>query len=223
MATLSISSKNGRIIAGGESYQSASLVAMHGDSVFTLVDAGIHRASIRDAKTTQLAVKKDAQWGSMLSFVSYGGNLYLLDTAKSRIWKYIATESNFSETREYLNPDTLPDLSQATGMAVDSGIWVGTRDGRILRFLQGKEETFAPRGVEPSLGKMLLVATTEEDKNLYVADSDNKRVVVLDKDGVYLAQYVWSGALAPTQLVVSEKLKLIVLLADGKLYSIELK
>ncbi|MBI3955641.1 hypothetical protein HY339_00095 [Candidatus Gottesmanbacteria bacterium] len=220
---LTVPAKKGEIIAGGASYRGASLVAMHGDSVFTLAGDGIHRASLPENKTTPLVVKKDDQWGSIGAMVSYGGNLYLLDTAKSRIWKYIATDTGFSETREYLNPDTLPDLSQATGMAIDGGVWVGTKAGRIFHFVQGREETFAVRGVEPPFGKTLMVATTEEDKNLYVLDSDNKRVVVLDKDGVYLAQYVWSGNLTPIQIVVSEKLKLILLLGGGKLYSVELK
>lgn len=222
VATVSISAKNGRIVAGGESYRGATLLTMHGDITYVIASSGIHRIS-REGKTTPLIVKKDDQWGNIASFISYGGNLYLLDTAKSRIWKYIATDLGFSETREYLNPDTLPDLSLATGMAVDGGVWVGTRDGKVLHFVGGREESFTPRGVQPSFGKILVVATTEEDKNLYVLDSDNKRVVVLDKDGMYLAQYVWSGSLTPTQIVVSEKLKLILLLGGGKLYSLELK
>lgn len=222
VAALTIPAKNGRILAGGESYRGATLLTMHGEIMYVLVEGGIHRIS-REGKTTPLIIKKDDQWGNITSLLSYGGNLYLLDTGKSRIWKYIATDLGFSETREYLNPDTLPDLGLATGMAVDGGVWVGTRDSRIFHFVGGHQETFTPRGVEPSFGKMLVVATTEEDKNLYVLDSDNKRVVVLDKDGVYLAQYVWTGSLTPTQIVVSEKLKLILLLADGKLYSVELK
>lgn len=222
VATVGIPGKNGRIVAGGESFRGATLLTMHGDITFVLAGGGIHRIS-REGKTTPLIVKKDDQWGNIASFISYGGNLYLLDTGKSRIWKYIATDLGFSETREYLNPDTLPDLSLATGMAVDGGVWVGTRDSRIFHFVQGHQETFTPRGVEPSFGKTLVVTTTEEEKNLYVLDSDNKRVVVLDKGGVYLAQYVWSGALTPTQIAVSEKLKLILLLADGKLYSVDLK
>ncbi|MEK7543605.1 MAG: hypothetical protein AAB557_01960 [Patescibacteria group bacterium] len=222
-AVVAIQSKNGRIIGGGESYRGASLLAVHGDTIFVLVDGGLHRVSASDGKTTPLVVRGDTQWGTIASVVSYGGNLYLLDTGKSRIWKYVATEKGFSEIREYLNPDTLPDLSQGTGMAADGGIWVGTGDRRIIHFVQGKEETFAPRGVEPSLGKTLVVATTEEDKLLYVLDSDNKRVVVLDKEGVYQAQYVWAGSMVPNQLFVSEKLKRILLLADGKIYSVELK
>lgn len=223
VAVLSPSTKKGEIVAGGESYRGARLLTMHGDSVFVLVPDGIHRASVQDKETATTVIRKDDQWGSIASIGSYGGNIYLLDTEKGRIWKYVAAGDGFSEMREYLNPDTLPDLSRGTGMAIDGGLWIGTKDGKILRFMGGREETFTPRGVEPGLGKTLVVATTEEDRNLYVLDQDNKRVVVLDKDGVYLAQYVWTGTLMPTQLVVFEKLKLLLLLADGKLYSIALK
>lgn len=223
VAAVGIASKNGKIVAGGGSFAGAKLLAVHGDSVYVLVDEGIHAVSLRDGKTTPLIVKRDSGWGSIAAMVSYGGNIYLLDTEKSRIWKYMAVEKGFSGISEYLNPDTLPDLSQSIGMAVDGGIWVGTRDGDILRFNQGRQETFAPRGVEPAVGQTLMVATTEEDKHLYILDSDNKRVVVLDKDGVYLAQYVWTGNIVPAGIVASERLKLILLLADGKLYSIALK
>ncbi|MDP1722418.1 MAG: hypothetical protein Q8L37_04345 [Candidatus Gottesmanbacteria bacterium] len=230
VATITIPAKNGKIVAGGSSFVGAKLLTVRGDNVYVLVDDGIHAVSLRDGKTTPLIIKKpspmaggDTQWGSIVGMVSYGGNIYLLDVGKSRVWKYVATERGFSGMSEYLNPDTLPDLSQGTGMAVDGGIWVGTRFGGILRFNQGRQETFTPRGIEPGLGKTIVVATTEEDKHLYVLDSDNKRVVVLDKDGVYLAQYVWTGTSIPTELMVSERLKLILLLADGKLYSLQLK
>ncbi|MEK7141733.1 MAG: hypothetical protein AAB800_04310 [Patescibacteria group bacterium] len=229
VATITMPAKNGKIVAGGSSFVGAKLLTVHGDSVYVLVDDGIHAVSLRDGKTTPLVAKRDTQWGSITAIVSYGGNIYLLDSGSSRIWKYIATDAlpggrqGFSGMSEYLNPDTLPDLSQGTGMAVDGGIWVGTRDGNVLRFNQGKQETFTPRGVEPALGKTLIVATSEDDKHLYVLDTDNKRVVVLDKDGVYIAQYIWTGNIAPIEFFVSEKLKLILFLADGKLYSMGLK
>lgn len=223
VVAFTLSSKNAQVVAGGEGYRGARLITIHGGSIYVLVEDGIHKTTVSEKKTSQNIIKKAPEWGTIGALEYYGGNLYLLDTAKSRIWKYVATDLGFSETREYLNPDTLTDLSQATGMVIDGGVWVGTRDGRILRFLQGKEQTFVPQGVEPVLGKTLIVSTTEENKNLYILDTDNKRVVVLDKDGIYLSQYVWTASLAPTQLMASENMKKIVLLIDGKLYSIELK
>ena len=228
--SVSVSSKNGQIVAGGDAFANAARIAIHGDTLYVLTATGIARTSVSDKKTTADVVKKDNQWGTIASLASFGGNLYLLDTQKGRIWKYVATDKaapaggqGFSELREYLNPDTLPDFSAATSLAIDGSVWVSTGQGKILRFIQGREATFAPQGVEPAFGKHLMVYTDDTAKNVYVLDSANKRVVVLSKDGIYLAQYVWKGNVAATALLVPEKLNKILLLAEGKIYAIELK
>lgn len=224
--SMDFSSKKGHVAGGGVGFGGASAVAAHGDKIYTLTESGIHETRTSDNKTTQSVIPKDSQWGSIAGMVAYGGNLYLLDTQKGRIWKYVSADKTlhgFSELREYLNPDTLPDFSQATGMAIDGTVWVGTRLGKLLRFIQGKESTFAPEGVEPAFGPDLFVFTSDDVKNLYVLDSQNKRVVVLDKDGNYLAQYVWESNMSPDQIAVSEAKKMILLLAEGKIYSLDIK
>ncbi|MCX6791488.1 MAG: hypothetical protein NT149_00430 [Candidatus Gottesmanbacteria bacterium] len=218
-----VTSKNARVLGGGPTYAGLSYVAIHGTYVYVLTDAGINEVGITDKKTTENVVKKDPQWGNISSLVSFGGNLYLLDREKSRIWKYVATDTGFSETREYLNPDTLPDLGRASSMAIDGSVWIGTADGKIMKFTQGKPDTFTPQGVNPAFGENLTVYTSDTTTNLYVLDGQNKRVVVLDKDGTYLAQYAWPEDVTPTQLAVSEEQKKIYLLAAGQLFAITLK
>ncbi len=220
---VSVTSKKAEVMAGGGEYQGLSLVAAYGDKLYALVDGGIHMIRGSDKKTVPLVIKKDNQWGKIDTLFAFSGNLYLLDTVKSRVWKYVATENGFSDLREYLNPDTLPDLSRATSMAIDGSVWVGTAAGKVLRFTQGKENTFIPQGVDPGLGDNLVVYTSDVVKNLYILDVQNKRVVVLDKEGVYLAQYVWEDNFSPKQLAVSEANKKILFLAEGKIYSVDLK
>lgn len=219
---LSVSSKTGKIIGGGTGFENISAVDAQGNMVYVLTPNGVHQIS-QETKNTKLVINKSNEWGNVKTMIMFGGNVYVLDTTKSRIWKYIATESSFSEMKEYLNPDTLPDLSRATGMAIDGSVWIGTTDGTIQRFTQGKENTFVHKGVDPPFGKNLTVFTSDETKNVYVLDALTKRVVVLDKDGIYLAQYVWTIEITPNQLVVAEKQGKILLLAAGKLYSIDLR
>ncbi len=234
--SLDIAAKNGKIVAGGETFTGSTLIANSTTTAYVFTGSGISAVDIQAKTTKDNVVKKDDQWGAIKNLNAFGGNLYLLDSGKNRIWKYIATDSGLSDRREYLNPDTLPDLSKATSMAIDGSVWVGTTDGptsssdaglrgagKILRFTQGKENTFLPQGVEPAFGSNLVVYASDSTKNVYVLDRDSKRVVVLDKDGMYLAQYVWNGTLNATQLVVSEDAKKILLLADGKIYSIDVK
>lgn len=227
---LDVTSKNTQVLGGGSTYSGLSYVAIHGTNAYVLTNSGINQVRTTDKQTSANVVKKDPQWGSIASLVSFGGNLYLLDREKSRIWKYVATDTavpagrqGFSDTREYLNPDTLPDLGRATSMAIDGSVWIGTADGKIMKFTQGKTDTFVPKGVDPAFGQNLTVYTSDTTTNLYVLDGQNKRVVVLDKDGTYLAQYAWQENIISTQLAVSEEQKKIYLLAAGQLFAITLK
>lgn len=220
---LTLPAKSGQIAGGGEQYADASAIAVYGDRLYVLVPGGVHMIRLSDRKTVPNVAKKDDAWGAIRSIVAYGGNLYLLDTAKSRIWKYVATETGFSERREYLNPDTLPDLSKGTSMAIDGSVWIGTTDGRVLRFTQGKEQTYILQGLDSPLGTNILVDTEDGQKYLYILDPANKRVVVFDKDGLYMAQYLWEGDLAPTGFAISEEQKLIFLLSAGKIYATPLE
>ncbi len=219
---LDIASKKGQIIAGGASFEGATLVGIHGDRHFVLGSSGIHQVDVDDKKTSSAVISKDDAWGDIRDLVSFAGNIYLLDAQKGRIWKYVVTEKGFSTIREYLNPDTLVDLSQATTLSIDGAVWVGTRIGKLFKFTQGKEDTFISIGIDPPLGTNLVAYTNDELKHLYVLDAENKRVVVLDKDGMYVAQYAWEDALPVSDLVVSEASGKILLLGEGKLYVIEL-
>lgn len=220
---ISISSKTGTIIGGGAGFENISAVDVQGTTVYVFTPEGVHKITTDNASKTLASIKKGSEWGVIRAMSVFGGSVYLLDTQNSRIWKYIATDSGFSELKEYLNPDTLPDLSRASSMAIDGSVWLGSSDGKILRFTQGKENTFVSKGIEPPLGQHLFVYTSDETKNLYILDTNNKRVVVVDKEGIYLAQYAWTSEVVPSQLAVSEKQGKILLLAAGKLFSIDLR
>lgn len=219
---VSLSSKKGSIIGGGEQLQGIQRVAASETRVFVLKDDGV---SIIDEgyEPGEIVIPRSDQWGRIQAMGSYGENVYLVDVYHSRVWKYTPSGAGYGELREYLNPDTLPDLREVNTMAIDGSVWLSTNDGQILKFTGGKQDTFEWSGVEPSFGERLSVYVNEEIENVYVLDEDNKRIVVLAEDGLYIAQYAWSGDIEVQSMFVSEKAGLIVLLIDGKLYSIGLQ
>jgi len=219
---ISADTKNAQIIGGGTDATAIQSIGIHGDNVYALTPDGIVKYTIGEKKSSVI-IKKDAQWVAPSSIVVFGGNIYLLDVAKSRIWKYVATDMGFSELREYLNPDTLTDLSKTTSISIDGSVWLGTTTGTIIKFTQGKEQTFTPKGVEPPLGTNLSVYTSDTAANLYVYDAQQSRMVVLDKEGMYISQYRFTSAGSPTSFIVSEELKKALFLVDGKIYALALK
>lgn len=237
--SLGMSSKSGKVIGGGSAFDGASLIGLHGDTVYILVNDGIHALSLNDMSVKPRVIARASEWGTIQGFVAFAGNLYLQDTTHSRIWKYVRIQTkekdkeatttattplfSFSELREYLNPDTLPDLSKTLTMAIDGSVWLGTSQGQVLKFTQGKDDPFIPKGLEQNFGQMVFVYTDDDCEFVYVLDRDNKRVVVFEKNGTYKAQYHIAADVAPSGLAVSEELKKIFLFIDGKIYAVELK
>lgn len=218
--TLSISSKAARVVAGGESFKEGRFVAVHGEDIFVF-DESLKKVVVPGGYLTEV-VSVDPTWGEVADIAVYAGNVYLLDTTHQQIWKYSQTETGFSPRRNYLLPDTLPDLSGVTEMVVDGSVWV-VKGREIVRFIQGGEAVWQVIGLDENLGERISLYTDDTTKNIYILDQEKKRVVAVDKDGTYLSQYRWSESIAITDFVASEVLKKILLLAGGTIYAIELK
>jgi hypothetical protein len=216
-------SKSGAIVGGGESFTGSAHIAAYGDKLYVWTPKGIHMVRLSDQKTVQNVIPISDQWGTISDMAAFGGNIYLLDTQKNRIWKYVATEKGFSELFEYLNPDTLPVLTKTTNMVIDGSVWLGSTTGDVTRFTAGKENPLTLQGEDTPLGNTLEVYTNDANKMVYVLDSDHHRVVIFDKDGLYMAQYIWDNDLRVSEILASEVLKKLYLLADGKLYTISLQ
>ena len=95
--TLALSSKNGQIVGGGGTLDGSQYVAIHGDSVYLFTPEGIHVVNLSDKSIKPSVIKKATDWISIKAMTAFGGNLYLLDQGKGRIWKYVATASAFSD------------------------------------------------------------------------------------------------------------------------------
>lgn len=205
----------------------AKLISLHGDNIYVFTAAGIYSLNTRNKKN-QLIIKKDEAWGDIVFLNAYAGNLYLLDRkgnpepSTGQIWKYIGMESGFSERRPYLVSDIKPDFSGVREMAIDGSIWV-LLSGEILKFANGRPDNFLISGLEDNFGHPRAIFTNEKSRNLYLLDQENKRVLMIGKDGAYQAQYEAEEIGQAQDLVVSEEEKKIFLLIGNKIYYIEIK
>ena len=216
---LNITKKSAKIFSGDEKLsQSISAVGTSQEN-YVLIDS-IYQIG-NDGKLKEV-ILKDEKWGNIVNMYFYGGNLYLLDTLNNQIWKYIRTETGFSEIRNYLTQDTQVDLASATKLAINGSVWVsgGTQ---MFKFAQGVKELWQIQGLPESLGDKLLIFTSDNVKNVYILDKLQNRIIQTDKDGAYLSQYVWKEKYEITDFMVSESLGKILLLVGDKIYSIEIK
>jgi hypothetical protein len=152
----------------------------------------------------------------------YFGNIYVLDKDGKQISKFVQTSSGFGQAN-YFTTGTSPDLSNAASIAIDGSIWILFKDGTIEKFTKAKADTFSITGLDKSFSNPTRIYTTVDFINIYVLDSGNSRIVVLDKTGSYKAQYQADILKNATDFEVLETDKKVYVLSGGKIYQIDLK
>ncbi|MBU1000194.1 hypothetical protein KKE78_02245 [Patescibacteria group bacterium] len=223
LVVIDLAKKSNQILAGKEKLGEASSASINGELAFIYSqDKGILRVDTKNSKLNVVA-EKDSEWGDIKDIYGFAGNVYLLDSGKNMIWKYLPTAEEYSGKREYLSKGTTVDLSGSLKMQIESSIYVLKNGGEMLRFTKGDKDNFSyselPSGVKDP--KSFFVSSDTE--NLYLLDSGNSRLLILTKTGSFKGQITGNKFGSATDLVVDEENKKVYLLEGSKMFQVDLK
>jgi hypothetical protein len=219
--SLGTKTKTAGIIGGGDDLKKESYIDFIGDHVYVFTPVNIYDFN-RASNTFKTLFKPSEKWGKIKGLHTFAGNIYLLDSGNNQIWKYQGTDYGFGEIAPYLKDRV--DFSNTISFAIEGAIYVLSTSGNVAQFSSGNAQNFEITGLETPLKYPTSIFTTDETKNIYILDSG--RVVVLDKKGVYQAQYVLPRTqnLEPSPLILAdETVKKVFLFSGSKVYSFDLK
>ncbi len=138
-----------------------------------------------------IAINGIETWQNPIAVGSYFGNFYVLDAGANQIYRYLPTANGYENPPDpYFAEGVLVNLNDAVDMAIDGSIYVLHRDGRIQKFTGGQPDEFQITGLDEPFNNPTAIYTSldEEVQYLYIADSGNKRIVQLGKDGQFIRQ-----------------------------------
>lgn len=231
LVVLDLKDKKPQILAGALQLGSASFASINGSKVYAFSpDKGITLIDLEDGNSPKpsVIVKPDPDWGIITDIVGFSGNVYLLDSTKNQSYKYTPVKSGYSDKILYLRPDQKSDFAGAKKMDIDYSVWVLKSGPEILKFTGGYADSFSVSGMDKNLADLKSIFIAEGDSkdvdngNAYFLDSQNSRLVVLNKKGQYLSQYTGDKFKTASDFVVDEKEKKIYLLEGGKIYQLPL-
>lgn len=214
--TLSVPKKSTREVTDKQ-IKGANLVASYKDDIFYFKDGeGIFKID-SDDKITQV-IKKDDEWGTIADIAIYNGNIYLLDSGKQQIYKYLGASDGFSGKNTYFKNGSPVNLQNAVSMAIDTSIYVIDADV-VYKFTQGGRDAFKINfpGDNPTFSKIF---TNKETDKVYLLDKKNGKVFVVSKDGQYEKQISAGIFKKANDFLVLESEKSIYILAGDKIYTV---
>ncbi|MDO8265138.1 MAG: hypothetical protein Q7T34_02095 [Candidatus Parcubacteria bacterium] len=145
----------------------------------------------------------------------YGQNIYLLDSKNGEIIKFSAVSNTSSNWLEA----SAEKIIGAKSIAVDGNIWILTGDNKIDRYLKGKYMETLDLTVFPGLDNALRIRVSSGSPYLFIMD--NKRVVIMDKQGNLIKQYQSEAFDNLIDFEISPDGKEIHILNGNKIYLIK--
>lgn len=194
------------------------LASLYSDRNFILTNNGIWEID-GNAKN---AVPKKNNFGDNILISAYAGNFYILDKNTSSLWRFQGDGGSFGTKENWLAQGVKPDLSNVTSWSIDGNVWLLTNTYQILKLGNGNPLDFSLKNIDED-PKAIDIYTNEDNKYIYLLDKVNKRVLVIDKEGNYKAQYLINNIQNATKIIASESAKKIILLESDKLFSLDIK
>lgn len=223
LVIVDLAKKSNQILAGSEQLGDAEYVSLNGGLAFVYSsDKGISKLDSTNSKLSNI-IKKDSEWGEIKDIYAFAGNVYVLDSGKGQIWKYLSTADGYSNKRNYFNSEITVDLKGALRMQIESSIYVLKAGGEIVRFTRGAKDNFSLGGLDKGVKDPKSLFVSSDTDNLYLLDSGNSRLLILTKTGAYKGQITGNKFATATDLVIDEKGKKVYLLEGSKIFQVDLK
>lgn len=154
-------------------------------------------------KTEDSKIKKiidqDSEWGTALIPGVFNSNIYILDSQKNDVLKYIPTETGYGEKTSYFK-GTIPSLSDANSLAIDGSLYIGMIDS-VAKFTSGLQEKFDVKTPQTS-SQFIKTLTNSDAEQVYVWDKKNGNLTLLSKEGSYVKSIRSTSFQKATDVVV---------------------
>jgi len=162
------------------------------------------------------------QNASIAALTIYNRRLYTLDAQSGQVYKHDVIKTGFAQGKEWLkNADA--GLKNGIDLAIDGDLFILGNDGKISKFTSGAPQPFSVQGLDPALTSANEIWTYTDLDYIYILDSSNKRLLVLDKIGQLKSQITAEEFSNPTGMAVDEQKSTAYILDSNRLFQINLK
>jgi len=151
----------------------------------------------------------------------YNRRLYSLDTFNNQIYKHDSIKNGFDMGKDWLK-DLSINIKDSESMTIDGDLFISNKNGEITKINAGNKQAFNISGLDPALKNGGEIWTYTDKKFIYLLDSEQKRLIVMDKDGRVNRQITSKDWNNPTGMAIDEQNKRAFILDSDRLLQINL-
>jgi len=159
----------------------------------------------------------EKSWGVIVDFKVFNGNLYLLSSTRDEIFKFTPIEGGYGSKSSYFQSGQSLDLENAQSLAIDFSVYI--LGDSLYKYTAGARDGFNLSN-QLDFSQMIKVFKTPENDYLYLLDSTNSRVVVLNENGRVI-QSLFSPKLENSSSFGVFRDEKVIFVHQNKLYELD--
>lgn len=194
--------------------------ALLDENTIVLADSekNFYQYDFSNKKISPLPLKLPFDQIEIADFLIYSNNLYILDYENQQIIKC----PDLGQCQSWLKDEI--SIPSPSSFAADGSIYIlNPPENTLLRYYNGRpEETFQLK-ISPNLSTVTKIKTGKGINNLYLLDPPGQRVVVINKKGELIKQYISPKFTNMTDIEINGDESLLFVAANNKIYKVNLK
>jgi hypothetical protein len=147
---------------------------------------------------------------------STNNKVYFIDKSSGQVKSLSTSGRGFNGLGTAVNDDA---VKSASDLAIDGNIYIAS-GGTILKFNSGDKQDFSP--AVSGLSNSTKLYTQTDFQRLYILDSGNKKLSILNKDGSLFKNITSDKFTDPKDFSVDEKNNIIYILNGTELLKVEI-
>lgn len=187
ISKIDINSKSQTNIGKDGLYTNINTFTKNGDYVIGLDIKDLVKISPINSEITKEPITYHPNYKSSNDAEFYADNLYILDSQSNQIYKHVGNNGKLDKGDTWIKDAS--SVSNSNCITIDTNIYIGNNDGSILKLYSGKKLPFELKDIDPKISKIDKIYTDKTIKEIYLLESQNRRIIIIDKDGNLLKQY----------------------------------
>lgn len=190
---------------------------------FIVIDANntFYKLNLENKAIDKISVQSENTDQKIVALGTYLSRLYVLDVKNNQIFRHEQAGQGFAKGTPWLGEGI--DVKEVNSLAIDGSLWLAKNNGEITKLHAGsKADDFTLSALDPAFSAAPVIKASITTSNLYLLDPNNKRVVILKKDGSLVKQIYSEKFDYLKDLALDENSSKIYLLNGNALYSADI-
>ncbi len=187
------------------------------------ISNGIWLLDLKTSNNQFTQIKEEGESDRQAELLSsFGPYLYLLNKEKRNIYRYYYNQDKLSEPIGWLIDKTGISFENISDLMVDGDLWLGFKNGLLLKFSKGKTVDLAVQGLKQTIENPILLSSSEKAKVIAVLEKQNKRLLILTKDGQLLSEIKSNELAGTSDIALAEDGSKVYILSGSVIYDVKI-